>query len=160
MRFNRYQCKVLNLGQGNSLYQYKLKDVRMEHSPAEKDLGVLMDGKLDGKLNMSQQCTLTGQKANCILGCMKRIMVSRSREVILLLYSALVRPHLEYCIQMWSPQHRRDMDLLEHVQRRATKMTPGMEHLPDEDRLKDLGLFNLEKRRHQGDQRAAFKEGP
>ena len=47
MRFNRYQCKVLNLGQGNSLYQYKLKDVRMEHSPAEKDLVVLLDDKLD-----------------------------------------------------------------------------------------------------------------
>ena len=77
---------------------------------------------MDGKLNISQQCVLAAQKANCILGCIKRSVVSRLREVILPLCSVLVRPHLQYCIQMWSPQHRRDMDLLEHVQRRAVKM--------------------------------------
>ena len=76
--------------------------------------------------------------------------------MILPICSVLVRPHLEYCIQIWSPQYRRDMNLLERIQRRATKMIQEMDHL-SKDRLKELGLFSLEKGRLQGDLRAAFQ---
>jgi len=74
------------------------------------------------KLDMSHQSGLTAQQANRILGCIKSSVASRSRERILPLYSTPVRPHLESCVQLWSPQHKTKMDLLEQVQRRATKM--------------------------------------
>ena len=99
---------------------------------------------------MNQQSALTAQKANHILSFIKRSMASRSREVILLLCSVQVRPHLEHCVQLRSPHFRIDIDLLHCVQRSATKMIQGMEHVPCEDRLRELGLFSLEKRRLQG----------
>ncbi len=117
----------------------------LERSFAEKDLGVLVDGRLA----MSHQCALVAKTCNGFLGCIKRSMASRSREVILPLYSALVRPHLDYCVQFWAPQFKKERDLVEGVQRRATKMIRSWRISCTRKGWEFLGLFSLEKRRQR-----------
>ena len=99
---------------------------------------------------MSQQCALADLKAKSIPDCSRRGMASREREVIVPLYSVLMRPQMEYCIQAWGLQCKKGMKLLEQDQRRTTKMIKGLEHLSYIERLRELNLFSLQKGRLWG----------
>ncbi|PKU40376.1 rna-directed dna polymerase from mobile element jockey-like [Limosa lapponica baueri] len=136
VKFNKGKCRVLYLGRNNPIHQYTLGVDLLESSSAEKDLGVLVDSKL----TMSQQCALMTNKANSLLGCIKKSVASRSKEVILPPCSSL--PHLEYCVQFWPHQFKKDRELLERVQRRAAKMIMGLENLSYEERLRNMALVD------------------
>ncbi|PKU47003.1 rna-directed dna polymerase from mobile element jockey-like [Limosa lapponica baueri] len=140
MKINKH--KMLYLGKHDPGVQHRLGSTWLGRSSVERDLGFL----LDNKLNMSEQCATAAKPANRMLGCIKD-NTSRDKEVIIPLYSALVRPHLECCVQFWSLLCKKDADRLERVQRRATKMFKALGSLPYEERLRKLGLVSLEKRK-------------
>ena len=105
----------------------------------EKDLGVL----ISSDLKFSKQCIQVENKAQRLLGYIRRQFRYRNKEIVLSLYNSLVRPHLEYAVQFWSPSLREDVQRLERVQARATKLIPSIRHMSYERRLRALGLFSL-----------------
>ncbi|XP_051789435.1 uncharacterized protein LOC127529561 [Erpetoichthys calabaricus] len=153
MKFNVSKCKVLHIGSKNVTFEYTMGGRKIESTPYEKDLGVIVDSKL----STSRQCSEAIKKANRMLGYIARCVEYKSKEVLLNLYNALVRPHLEYCVQFLSPGYKKDIAALEKVQRRATRLIPGLQGLNYEERLKELSLYSLSKRRLRGDMIEVFK---
>ena len=131
MLFNTDKCKLMNLGNRNPC-------VILE----EKDLGVL----ITKDLKISAQCSRAVKTENRVLGMIRRTFTCKDEQTIMQLYKSLVRPHLEYCVQAWRPYLTQDIEMLEKVQRCATKMVYGFNDLTYEQRLRRLGITTLETR--------------
>ena len=136
MLFNFGKCKCLHIGPGNTSMNYEMGGTILSTTVKEKDLGVTMNANM----KVSEQCRIAASKANQVLGMIRRNITYKVKSLIVPLYKAIVRPHLEYCIQAWSPYLRKDIDMLEKIQRRATKLIPGLRDLRYEERLKECGL--------------------
>ncbi len=144
MLFNFGKCKCLHTGPGNTGTNYEMGGTILSKTVKEKDVGVTMNA------NMKEQCRIAASKGNQILGMIRRNIAYKEKSLIVPLYKAIVRAHLEYCIQAWSPHLRKDIDMLEKIQRRATKLIPGLRDVRYEERLKECGLATPETRRLRG----------
>lgn len=154
LKFHAGKCKVMDLGQRNrEQYEYELNETNLEHVTSEKDLGVTFDNKLKFSNHISEKVN----KANSIMGIIRRSFRHLSCLVFVRLFKALVRPHLEYAATVWSPHLKKDIKLIENVQRRATKQVTGLRELSYEDRLRRLNIPTLAYRRLRGDMIEAYK---
>jgi len=153
MKFNEEKCVVMHLGKNNVKKPYRLGNVILKDSEKERDLGIIVDKTM----KFSEQVNSAVGKANAMLGMIKRNITCKSKNIVTKLYKALVRPKLEYCVQAWRPYLRKDIDKIEGVQHRATKLIEGCRNLRYEDRLKATGLTTLEDRLNRGDMIEVFK---
>jgi len=153
MLFNIEKCKVVHFGYNNKESVYSMGNNMLVAVTEERDLGVI----IHKSLKSSSQCVKAVKSANAALGMISRTFISKDKTTLLHLYKSLVRPKLEYCVQAWRPFLRRDIELLEKVQRRATRIIINDETKTYEERLKLLGWTTLETRRLRGDLIQAFK---
>lgn len=158
MRFHPGKCKVMHLGTKNPNKNYMMNDGKggmhvLEVVTVEKDLGV----HIDNQLKFTAHCEAKINTANKTLGFIRHSFQHLDKEIFTLLYKALVRPHLEFASCVWSPQHKYNKDAVEKVQRRATKLVPGLYNLSYSERLQELNLETLEFRRRRADMLETYR---
>ena len=161
LKFHPDKCKslpIFNPRSNQHDYKYKMRMYEggyttLETVHNEKDVGVTVDNNLSFELHIQTQIN----KANQIAGLMRRTFVYLNDKTFVLLFKALVRPHLEYASSVWSPYKKKDIEAIEKVQKRATKMLPKMQDTPYEQRLKRLKLPTLKFRRMRGDMIETYK---
>ena len=153
MEFNVGKCEVVQIGRNNGRKDDYLRGEKLQQATVQRDLGVLVHESQKPSLQVQQVV----RKANGMLAFIARGIEYKSREVLLRLYRALVRPQLEYCVQFWAPYLRKDILALEGVQRRFTRLIPELRGLSYEERLNRLGLYSLEFRRMRGDLIETYK---
>ena len=160
LRFHPDKCKALHISNRSSsaggvytMNKYEGGSVTLEEIKNEKDIGVTMDTKLQFEEHIHIQI----KKANMMMGIIRRSFAHLDMETFCLLYKALVRPHLEYASSVWNPYKKKLIEEIENVQRRATKLVPGLSNLPYEERLRKLDLPTLKFRRMRGDMIEVFK---
>ena len=149
MLLNFGKCKCIHIGHGNMDEEYKMGGALLGRTTQEKVLGVTFSADM----KVSEQCGIAASKGNQILGLIRRTIMYKEKQLIVPLYKAIVRPHLEYCIQAWRPYRKKDIEKLERIQRRATKIIPELRDLSYKSRLLQCVLTTLETRRLRGDQK-------
>jgi len=153
MKFNASKCKVLHFGSHNSRLDYSLDGNRLENSVEERDLGVIINQNLKSDSQVNQVAV----KAHRILGMIYRTIENKTKDIILPLYLSLVRPHLEYCVQAWSPHYYKDINKIEKVQKRAVNMIKDIRSIDYTGKLRELNLFSMSRRRMRGDMIEVYK---
>ena len=143
MMSNAEKCKCLHIGYKNTYAYYSIGGVEVTNSSCERDLGVV----IDESLNYNRQCSKAVLSANKIMGIINRTYSCKSKDNILNLYKSLVRPHLEHRCQAWRPYLQMDVETIEKVQRRMTRMIHELSKLTYEERLCRTNLLSLEMRR-------------
>jgi hypothetical protein len=151
--FNYEKCKVLHFGKNNPNISYTFGDKDLQSVDEERDLGIIVTK--DGKVEV--QCGKVAKKANKILGLICRNLQFKSLDNMLTLYKTLVRPILEYCITAWRPYLKKDIVVLEKVQKRFSKKISECKNLSYVERLKKIGLTSFEKRCTRSDLILAYK---
>ena len=151
--FNEHKCKCMHFGKHNPKTTYMMKNHILETTSAEKDLGVIVDDSL----KFHKHTAAAVRKANTILGIIKKSFVTLNQQTLPLLYKSMVRPHLEYGNVIWGPHFKGDQQMIEKIQKRATKLIPTIRHLPYDQRLKSLKLPSLMHRRRRGDMLETYK---